>query len=142
MRGEDNANQSFYTLQKILQYPEPYGYRINTPRTKLKIAPFLERIAQINDTDKSLPKKQHHTAKRIKEEWHYGKSTQVKKAVREIRRIKVWISYFPGKNWKYRYLATKQRIGPQYCIGGIRITKPPSTRNRFLGTFLIHLPSV
>ena len=55
------------TLKKILQYPEPPGYRITTPRAKPKIGPFLERIAQIIDSDKSLPKKQRHTAKRIYE---------------------------------------------------------------------------
>jgi transposase len=80
------------TLKKILKYPEPPGYRITTPRAKPKIGPFLERIAQIIDTDKSLPKKQRHTAKRIyeriQEEGYQGKYTQVKEAVREIRRIK------------------------------------------------------
>jgi transposase len=79
------------TLKKILQYPEPPGYRITTPRAKPKIGPFLERIAQIIDNDKSLPKKQRHTAKRIyeriQEEGYQGKYTQVKEAVRELRRI-------------------------------------------------------
>ena len=79
------------TLKKILQYPEPPGYRITTARAKPKIGPFLERIAQIIDSDKSLPKKQRHTAKRIyeriQEEGYQGKYTQVKEAVRELRRI-------------------------------------------------------
>jgi transposase len=80
------------TLKKILQYPEPPGYRITTPLVKPKIGPFLERIAQIIDSDKSLPQKQRHTAKRIYEriqkKGYQGKYTQVKEPVREIRRVK------------------------------------------------------
>jgi transposase len=72
--------------------PEPPGYRIQRPLHKPKIGPFLERIAEIIDTDKSLPKKQRHSAKRIyeriKEEGYQGGYTQVKVAVRKIRHVK------------------------------------------------------
>ena len=99
LRGESSKREilrreqiHWETLKKILRHPEPPGYRISTPRAKPKIGPFLERIAQIIDSDKSLPKKQRHTAKRIyeriQEEGYRGKYTQVKEAVREIRRIK------------------------------------------------------
>jgi len=99
LRGESSKREilrreqiHWETLKKILQHPEPPGYRINTPRAKPKIGPFLERIAQIIDSDKSFPKKQRHTAKRIyerlQEEGYRGKYTQVKEAVRELRRIK------------------------------------------------------
>ena len=74
LRGESSKREilrreqiHWETLKKILQHPEPPGYRINTPRDKPKIGAFLERIAQIIDSDKSLPKKQRHTAKRIYE---------------------------------------------------------------------------
>ena len=53
------------TLKKILNHSEPPGYRMKAPRAKPKIGPYLERIAQIIDVDKSYPKKQRHTAKRI-----------------------------------------------------------------------------
>ena len=80
------------TLKKILEYSEPPGYRIGEPRPKPKIGPYLERIAQIIEEDKELPKKQRHTAKRIyeriKEMGYEGKYTQVKEAVREIKRVK------------------------------------------------------
>ncbi|MFC1881487.1 hypothetical protein ACFL2S_08360 [Thermodesulfobacteriota bacterium] len=36
-------------------------------RPKPKIGDYLEQIAQIIESDKSLPKKQRHTAKRIYE---------------------------------------------------------------------------
>ncbi len=58
---------SWETLKKILAHPEPPGYRLKEPRPKPKIGPYLERIAQIIEEDKVLPKKQPHTAKRIYE---------------------------------------------------------------------------
>jgi transposase len=80
------------TLKKILENSEPPGYRREQPRPKPKIGPFLEQIAQIIKEDKSFPKKQRHTAvriyHRIKEMGYEGKYTQVKEAVREIKRIK------------------------------------------------------
>jgi transposase len=80
------------TLKKILKYSEPPGYRLKEARPKPKIGPYLERIAQIIEEDKALPKKQRHTAKRIYERirmmGYEGKYTQVKEAVREIMRVK------------------------------------------------------
>jgi transposase len=83
---------SWETLKKILVYPEPPGYRLKEPRPKPKIGPYLERIAQIIEEDKALPKKQRHTAKRIyerlREMGYGGKYTKVKEAVRELLRVK------------------------------------------------------
>ena len=80
------------TLKKILTHSEPPGYRLKEPRPKLKIGAYLERIAQILEEDKALPKKQRHTAKRIyeriREMGYGGKYTQVKEAVRELLRVK------------------------------------------------------
>jgi len=80
------------TLKKILMYSEPPGYRLQAARTKPKIGAYLERIAQIIEEDKALPKKQRHTAKRIyeriREMGYGGKYTQVKDAVRELVRVK------------------------------------------------------
>ena len=80
------------TLKKILAHPEPPGYRLKEPRPKPKIGAYLERIAQIIEEDKALPKKQRHTAKRIykriREMGYGGKYTQVKDAVRELLRVK------------------------------------------------------
>ena len=53
------------TLQKILAHPQPPGYRMQEARSKPKIGPYQERIAQIIKEDKGYPKKQRHTAKRI-----------------------------------------------------------------------------
>ena len=75
-----------------MAHPKPPGYPLKEPRPKPKIGPDLERIAQIIEEDKTLPKKQRPTAKRIDErlrEMGYGgKYTQVKEAVRELLRVK------------------------------------------------------
>jgi transposase len=99
LRGESKKREilrregiHWETLKKILAHSEPPGYRLKEPRSKPKIGPYLERIAQIIEEDKALPKKQRHTAKRIYErlgEMGYGgKYTQVKDAVRELLRVK------------------------------------------------------
>src|SRR5512143_4311246 len=74
------------TLQKILDHPEPPGYRRTTPRARPKLEPFLPVIHQILEGDKKAPKKQRHTAKRIferlRDEYGYtGGKTIVKEAV-------------------------------------------------------------
>ena len=53
------------TLQKILQHPEPPGYRRIAPRPRPKLDPFLGLIHQILEDDRKAPKKQRHTARRI-----------------------------------------------------------------------------
>jgi len=78
------------TLEKILKYPSPPGYCRTKPPKKSKIGPYLERIRQILEQDKHMPKKQHHTAKRIwqilQNEGFTGGYTIVKDAVREIKK--------------------------------------------------------
>jgi transposase len=80
------------TLRKILEYSEPPGYRMKEPRPKPKIGAYLERIAQIMEEDKALPKKQRHTAKRIYERirqmGYGGRYTQVRGVVRELKRVR------------------------------------------------------
>ena len=99
LRGETSKREilrregiHFETLKKILEHSEPPGYRMNKARRKPKIGPYLEQIEQIIEQDKQYPKKQRHTAKRIyrriKEMGYQGKYTQVKEAVREIKRVK------------------------------------------------------
>jgi transposase len=99
LRGESSKREilrregvHWKTLTKILKYPEPPGYRMKQSRPKPKIGAYLEQIAQIIESDKSLPKKQRHTAKRIyeriKESGYQGGYTQVREAVRDIKRRK------------------------------------------------------
>ena len=78
----------FNTIKRILSHPEPPSFQCPA-RPKPKIGPFLEHIAAILDADKSMHKKQRHTAKRIFEviaaEGYSGGYTAVKDAVRELR---------------------------------------------------------
>lgn len=78
------------TLKKILEHSEPPGYRMNQPRRKRKIGPYLPIIEQILKDDKKEHKKHRHTAKRIldrlrDEHGFDGCYTIVKDAVRELR---------------------------------------------------------
>ena len=78
------------TLEKILTFSEPPGFRLQAARPQPKLGPYLDRIRQIIRDDKQFPRKQRHTSRRIYEclraEGYTGGETQVKKAVREIKR--------------------------------------------------------
>ena len=80
------------TLEKILTHSSPPSYRIGKARPEPKIGPFKGRIAQIIESDKDVHKKQRHTAKRIydrlRAEGYTGGYTQVKEAVRRIKKTK------------------------------------------------------
>ena len=78
----------WYTLEKMLAHVEPPGYRMQKPRKKRKLEPFLPIIHEILEADKKAPKKQRHTATRIfhrlRDEHGYdGSYTSVRYAVRD-----------------------------------------------------------
>src|SRR3954447_8661124 len=94
------------TLQKILNHPEPPGYRRTAPRPKPKLDPFLSVVHQILEDDKKVHKKQRHTARRIferlRDEYGYtGGTTVVKQAVSAWRRTRaevfVPLTHRPGE---------------------------------------------
>ena len=79
------------TVRKMLQYSVPPGYRRESPPRRPKLDPYRGVIDRILEDDRSLPKKQHHTEKRIYERLRAehgfgGKYTIVKEYVRERRR--------------------------------------------------------
>lgn len=87
------------TINKMLLYARPPGYRLQHPRPKTKLGPFLGIIDQILQDDRQAPPKQRHTAKRIlsrlKEEYGFtGSYTIVKDYVRE-KRVRMKEVYFP-----------------------------------------------
>src|SRR6516225_7019538 len=74
------------TLRKILEHPEPPGYRRTAPRPRPKLDPFLGVLHQILEDDRKAPRKQRHTARRIferlrDEHGYTGGLTIVKQAV-------------------------------------------------------------
>ena len=94
------------TLQKILAWSEPPGYRLSSPRPKTKLGPYLGTIEQILAQDREAPAKQRHTAKRIferlrDEHGYSGGLTQVRIAVAHLRRhsaeVFVPLAHSPGR---------------------------------------------
>ena len=79
------------TINKMLLYARPPGYRLSRPRPKSKLDPFLGIVDQILEDDQKAPKKQRHTARRIlvrlQQEYGFsGSYTIVKDYVREKRK--------------------------------------------------------
>ena len=78
------------TLKKILDNPEPPGYRRTKARRPSILEPLLPVVHQILEDDKKAPRKQRHTARRIfdrlrAEHGYQGGLTMVKVAVRAWR---------------------------------------------------------
>lgn len=79
------------TIEKMLLYARPPGYRLKKPRPKTKLDPYVRIIDQILKDDRNAPKKQRHTAirilNRLKAEFGFtGGYTIVKDYVRERKR--------------------------------------------------------
>src|SRR5260221_9636383 len=77
-------------LKKILDCPEPPGYRRTKPKRPSILDPLLPVVHQILEDDRKAPKKQRHTAKRVferlrDEHGYQGGLTTVKDAVRAWR---------------------------------------------------------
>ena len=53
------------TVRKMLRYSVPPGYRRQSPPRRPKLDPYRGVIDRILEEDRSLPRKQRHTAKRI-----------------------------------------------------------------------------
>ena len=93
------------TVRKMLRHSEPPGYRRRQPPKRPKLAPFTDIIDRILEEDRTVHRKQHHTAKRIfdrlrDEHGFTGKETIVKDCVRErcLRRREMFVplSHPPG----------------------------------------------
>ena len=87
------------TVRKMLAYSVPPGYRRQSAPRRPKLDPYRGVIDRILEEDRSLPKKQRHTAKRIYERLRAehgftGKYTIVKDYVRE-RRLRTREMYVP-----------------------------------------------
>jgi transposase len=94
------------TLRKILEHPEPPGYRRTTPRPRPKLDPFLPVLHQILEDDRKAPRKQRHTARRVferlrDEHGYTGGLTVVKEAVAAWRtrsaEVFVPLAHRPGE---------------------------------------------
>jgi len=85
----EETGHHFDTIKKMLDHPEPPAFQC-PERPKPKLGPYLEYISGVVASDKDMPKKQRHTAKRIfeliREQGYEGGITQVKETVRELKR--------------------------------------------------------
>ncbi|MAG97390.1 MAG: IS21 family transposase [Rhodospirillaceae bacterium] len=93
------------TVSKMLRYSVPPGYRRRSPVRRPKLDPFTGVIDGILEADRSAPRKQRHTAKRIferlgNEHGFKGGYTIVKDYVRErrlrSREVFVPLAHDPG----------------------------------------------
>jgi len=80
------------TIRKILTYYEPPGYRRKDRVARPILGPYVGVIDHILESDKAMPKKQRHTAKRVferlRDEHGYpGKYGAVKEYVRDYRQV-------------------------------------------------------
>src|SRR5437867_1193857 len=78
---------NFRTVQKIVGNAEPLPRRVERPRSKPILGPFLPIIHSIIDADRHAPPKQRHTARRIferlrDEQGYQGHGSVVRDAVR------------------------------------------------------------
>ena len=108
MSGREAARQfglDRKTVSKILKYSVPPGYRRMAPVHRPKLDGFTDIIDRILEEDRTVHRKQRHTAKRIferlrDEHGFAGKQTIVKDYVRERRRrqreMYVPLSHPPG----------------------------------------------
>jgi transposase len=96
----------WWTLAKILEHPEPPGYRSGQLRAKPKLGPFMGVIDEILATDREAPPKQRHTARRIferlrDEHGYAGSEITVRRYVARHRRhsseVFVPLSHPPGQ---------------------------------------------
>ena len=94
------------TVSKMLRFSVPPGYRRHHPPRRPKLDPFVGIIDRILEEDRSAPRKQRHTAKRIferlrDEHGFEGGYTIVKDYVREQRRrsreVFVPLAHDPGR---------------------------------------------
>jgi transposase len=87
------------TVRKMLMFSLPPGYRRSGPAARPKLDPYTAVIDRILEEDKSRPRKQRHTAKRIPERLRNehgfsGGYTIVKDYVRE-RRLRTQEMFVP-----------------------------------------------
>ncbi|PSO09640.1 IS21 family transposase, partial [Sphingobium sp. AEW4] len=81
-------NVSRDTVRKMLSYSSPPGYRRQTTPARPKLDGFIATIDDWLDGDRGVPRKQHHTAKRVfdrlrQEHGFTGGYTIIKDYIRE-----------------------------------------------------------
>ena len=115
------------TVAKILLHSEPPGYRRRQPPKRPKLAPFTDIIDGILEEDRTVHRKQRHTAKRIFERLRDEHGFTGKADDREGLRSRTapWSAGDVRCRWRTlrvmprRTLARRMRSLPASCIARI-----------------------
>jgi transposase len=95
------------TVGKYLKEPDAPRYRLNQTRSQPIVGPWREQVSGILAQDKTAPRKQRHTAKRIferlVEEGYSGSDRSIRQLVAEIKNkpattASVPLLFHPGKD--------------------------------------------
>lgn len=131
------------TLKKMLENPEPPGYRQYVPRQKRRIGPYLPVISEILEADRKAPPKQRHTAKRIferlRDEYGYpGGLTQVRMAVasrrRAMKEVYVPLHHEPGEA-QFDFGEAWARIAGERCKAHFAVMSIPHSDAFFVKAY-------
>ena len=123
------------TLKKILENPAPPGYRQALPRAAPKLGPHIEWIKGLLASDRTVHRKQRHTARRIftrlrDERGYAGGETVVKELVRELSRTTAEV-----------FMPLSQPAGEaQVDFFEALVRYPGSARASKVRVFAMHLP--
>lgn len=107
-------------ISKYLKKPDAPRYSLSKPRPKPVIGPWRGRIEEILEKDKSAPRKQRHTAKRIferlVEEGYDGSDRSVRQLVAEIKNkpaaaASVPLLFRPGKDGQVDFGEAYAKLG-------------------------------
>ncbi len=108
------------TVAKYLRQPDAPRYCISQPRSKPVTGSWSEAVKQILEKDKSAPRKQRHTAKRIYERLveigYTGSARSVRQLVAEIKNkpataASVPLLYQPGKDAQVDFGESYAKLG-------------------------------
>ena len=111
------------TLEKMLVFPEPPGYRRAVPRGRPKLDAFVAVIDEILavDADPSTPRKQRHTAKRI------------------FERLRDEHGYAGSEVTIRRYVAEQVRVGGEVFVP---LSQPPGEAQFDFGEATVEIAGV
>jgi transposase len=110
------------TVAKYVQQPEAPTYLLSKPRAKPLTEQWQSRVEEILDTDKSAPRKQRHTARRIYdrlvEEGYTGSARTIRQMVAEITNkpaanASIPLIFEPGKDAQVDFGESYVDLGEQ-----------------------------
>jgi transposase len=135
------------TISKYLEKPDAPRYMLNKPRQKPVTGPWRENIEKILVADKTAPRKQRHTAKRIferlKEAGYEGSERAVRQMVAGIKNkpataASVPLVFQPGKDAQVNFGESYAKLGGEEVkLHGFEMRFGRTLSNLLRQTYLI-----